>query len=98
MNQLTLHSFIINRFKVFFKLIGTSGVWNQGEFKIPASAVNSKQMKFPPDSLVECELVGPIIGELKKLKIWVIILMSAHFLRKIMFQFEAVLFSIMENQ
>lgn len=28
-------------------------------------------MKFPPDSLIEAEINGPIIGDLKKLKIWV---------------------------
>jgi hypothetical protein len=33
-------------------------------------------MKFPADSLIDTELVGPIIGDLKKLKIWVIILQN----------------------
>jgi len=28
-------------------------------------------MKFPPESLIDIELIGPIIGDLKKLKIWV---------------------------
>ena len=50
-------------------MIGTSGIWNQTELKV--GHTNKMQMKFPPDSIIECELQGPIIGDLKKLRIWV---------------------------
>ena len=53
---------------MFFKLFGTAGTWNQTELK----PLNSgKDVKFPAESLVEIELDGPMIGELRKLKIWV---------------------------
>ncbi len=52
---------------MFFKLFGTNGNWEQTEIK-PIST--NKDMKFPPDSLVEVDMNGPIIGDLKKIKIW----------------------------
>lgn len=52
---------------MYFKLFGTTGTWEQTEIK-PINA--NKGMRFPSDSLVEVEMDGPIIGDLRKLKIW----------------------------
>jgi hypothetical protein len=48
-------------------LFGTAGTWESTELK--GSNLN-KELKFPPNSLVELELNGPVIGDLKKIKIW----------------------------
>ena len=53
---------------MFFKVFGTGGTWNQTELK-PSNS--GKDIKFPAESLVEIELDGPMIGELRKIKIWV---------------------------
>lgn len=53
---------------VMFVLYGSAGTWEQTELK-PKN--NNSGIKFPQNSLVEVELMGPIIGDLKKLKIWV---------------------------
>ena len=53
---------------MFFQLFGTSANWNQTELKPNSS---NKEFKFAANSLVEVELDGPLIGEVKKLKIWV---------------------------
>ncbi|CAF0724098.1 unnamed protein product [Brachionus calyciflorus] len=52
---------------VMFKLYGTAGIWETTELK-PKGSSNTE--KFPSNSLVEIELNGPVIGDLKKLKIW----------------------------
>ena len=56
---------------VFFKLFGTAGTWQTTELKIDPSKIINPNLKFSPDSLVEVKLVGPVIGDLKRLKIWV---------------------------
>lgn len=57
---------------VFFKLYGSAGTWNQTELKVDAKSVAANSYKFAPDSVVEINLVGPVIGDLKRLKIWVL--------------------------
>lgn len=54
---------------VMFKLFGEAGIWHQTEL----NPKNTSGIKFPSNSIVELELNGPILGQLKKLKIWVII-------------------------
>ena len=57
---------------MFFKLFGTSANWNQTELKPNSS---NKEFKFAANSLVDVELDGPLIGDIKKVKIWVIVLL-----------------------
>ncbi len=52
--------------RVYFKLYGSAGVWEETELK-PAS---NNETKFAPNSLTEVNLVGPVIGDMKKFKIW----------------------------
>lgn len=51
---------------MWFKIIGTAGVWEKTELK-----KKNKEVNFAADSLVEIEIEGPVIGDLKKIKIWV---------------------------
>jgi hypothetical protein len=48
--------------------MGAYGNWNQTEL-LPSNK-NNKEIKFPAESLVEIEMEGPVIGDLRKLKIW----------------------------
>ena len=52
---------------MWFKLFGTAGTWDSTELKGPHL---NKDMKFAANSSVEVELNGPVIGDLKKIKIW----------------------------
>jgi hypothetical protein len=56
---------------VHFKLIGSAGVWEQTELKVDPKTAKNPSFKFPPDSLVEINMIGPVVGDLKKIKIWV---------------------------
>ncbi len=53
---------------MWFKIIGTTGVWDKTELK---NQKQNKEIKFLSGSLVEIELEGPFIGDLKIIKIWV---------------------------
>ena len=57
-----------NSIKVWFKLFGAAGTWEKTDLK--PSKMN-REMKFPAGSIVEIDLEGPIVGDLKKIKIWV---------------------------
>jgi hypothetical protein len=56
---------------VYFKLFGSAGTWEQTPLKVDSKTTKNTSMKFPPNSLAEINLVGPVIGDLKKIKIWV---------------------------
>jgi hypothetical protein len=53
---------------VWFKIIGTDGVWEKTEFK---NKNKNREVNFAADSLVEIDIEGPVIGDLKTIKIWV---------------------------
>jgi hypothetical protein len=57
---------------VYIKLFGSVGTWEQTELKVDPKTAKNPNFKFPPDSLVMISMVGPVVGDLKKIKIWVI--------------------------
>ena len=55
---------------VYFKLYGSAGTWEQTEIKHGKKTAQPSGLKFPPDSLVEINMIGPLIGDLRRLKLW----------------------------
>jgi hypothetical protein len=66
-----LHQINLNKIvskKVWFKIYGTAGIWEATQLRPNRTNVDAK---FTPGSLVEIDLEGPVIGDLKRIKIWV---------------------------